>query len=201
MSRILVIESSARQQGSVSRQLTGQFLLQWRQAHPDDVVQVRDLAVEQVPHLDADLLGGWMKPAEQQSAAEQQAAQLSDQLTEELQSADVLVLAAPMYNFSIPSTLKAWLDHVLRAGKTFKYTETGPQGLLTGKRAYVLTARGGIYAGGSLDHQEPYLRQALGFIGIHEVEFVHAEGINLGADSMEKGLNKAREQLKHSLAA
>ena len=195
MSRSLVIESSARQQGSVSRQLTEQFLVQWRQAHPADVVQVRDLAVEQVPHLDADLLGGWMKPAEQQSAAEQQAAQLSDLLTDELLTADVLVLAAPMYNFAIPSTLKAWLDHVLRAGKTFKYTETGPQGLLTGKRAFVLTARGGIYAGGSLDHQEPYLRQALGFIGIHQVEFVHAEGINLGAESMQKGLSKAREKL------
>lgn len=195
MSRILVIESSARQQGSVSRQLTEQFIAQWHQAHPADQVQVRDLASEPVPHLDADLLGGWMKPAEQQSAAELQAAQRSDLLTEELLAADVLVLAAPMYNFAIPSTLKAWLDHVLRAGKTFKYTETGPQGLLTGKRAFVLTARGGIYAGGSLDHQEPYLRQALGFIGIHQVEFVHAEGLNLGADSMEKGLSKAQEQL------
>ena len=195
MSRILVIESSARQQGSVSRQLTEQFIAQWRHAHPADEVQVRDLASEPVPHLDADLLGGWMKPAEQQTVAEQQALQRSDLLTEELLAADVLVLAAPMYNFAIPSTLKAWLDHVLRAGKTFKYSETGPQGLLTGKRAFVLTARGGIYAGGSLDHQEPYLRQALGFIGIHQVDFVHAEGLNLGADSMEKGLGKAREQL------
>jgi FMN-dependent NADH-azoreductase len=195
MSRILVIESSARQQGSVSRQLTEQFIAQWRHAHPADDVQVRDLASEPVPHLDADLLGGWMKPAEQQTVAEQQALQRSDLLTEELLAADVLVLAAPMYNFAIPSTLKAWLDHVLRAGKTFKYSETGPQGLLTGKRAFVLTARGGIYAGGSLDHQEPYLRQALGFIGIHQVDFVHAEGLNLGADSMEKGLGKAREQL------
>jgi len=195
MSRILVIESSARQQGSVSRQLTEQFIAQWRHAHPADDVQVRDLASEPVPHLDADLLGGWMKPAAEQTPAEQQALQRSDLLTEELLAADVLVLAAPMYNFAIPSTLKAWLDHVLRAGKTFKYSETGPQGLLTGKRAFVLTARGGIYAGGSLDHQEPYLRQALGFIGIHQVDFVHAEGLNLGADSMEKGLGKAREQL------
>ncbi|SDU11736.1 FMN-dependent NADH-azoreductase [Pseudomonas pohangensis] len=195
MSRILVIESSARQQGSVSRQLTEQFIAQWRHAHPADEVQVRDLASEPVPHLDADLLGGWMKPAAEQTPAEQQALQRSDLLTEELLAADVLVLAAPMYNFAIPSTLKAWLDHVLRAGKTFKYSETGPQGLLTGKRAFVLTARGGIYAGGSLDHQEPYLRQALGFIGIHQVDFVHAEGLNLGADSMEKGLGKAREQL------
>lgn len=195
MSRILVIESSARQQGSVSRELTRQFIAQWQQTHPADQVQLRDLAVEPVPHLDADLLGGWLKPSDQQSSAEQQALLRSNRLTEELLAADVLVLAAPMYNFAIPSTLKAWLDHVLRAGLTFKYTETGPQGLLSGKRAFVLTARGGIYAGSTMDHQEPYLRQALGFIGIHQVEFVHAEGLNLGADSLEKGLSQAREQL------
>jgi FMN-dependent NADH-azoreductase len=195
MSRILVIESSARHQGSVSRQLTGQFLQQWLESNPADQVQVRDLAVEPVPHLDADLLGGWMKPAREQSAAEQEALQRSERLTDELLAADVLVLAAPMYNFAIPSTLKAWLDHVLRAGKTFNYSETGPQGLLSGKRAIVLTARGGIHAGGSQDHQEPYLRQALGFIGIHQVDFVHAEGINLGAESMQRGLSKARDQL------
>jgi len=195
MSRVLVIESSARQQGSVSRQLTEQFIANWKATHPADQVTIRDLAVEQVPHLDADLLGGWMKPAEQLSEVEKAALARSNQLTEELLAADVLVLAAPMYNFAIPSTLKAWLDHVLRAGVTFKYTETGPQGLLSGKRAYVLTARGGIYAGSSMDHQEPYLRQALGFIGIHEVGFIHAEGLNLGAEFQEKGLAQAKAQL------
>lgn len=195
MSRILVIESSARQEGSVSRQLTGDFIAQWRKAHPQDDVQVRDLAVEPVPHLDATLLAGWMKPAEQQSDIERAAAARSNLLTDELLAADVLVLAAPMYNFAIPSTLKSWLDHVLRAGVTFKYTETGPQGLLTGKRAYVLTARGGIYAGSGLDHQEPYLRQALAFIGIHDVQFIHAEGLNMGAEFQEKGIAKAREQV------
>ncbi|MDF3931792.1 FMN-dependent NADH-azoreductase [Pseudomonas citronellolis] len=195
MSRVLVIESSARQQGSVSRQLTAEFIANWRAAHPADAIQVRDLALEQVPHLDADLLGGWMKPADQQSAAEQAALQRSNLLTDELLAADVLVLAAPMYNFAIPSTLKSWLDHVLRAGVTFKYTETGPQGLLTGKRAYILTSRGGVYAGGPLDHQEPYLRQALAFVGIHDVTFVHAEGLNMGAEFADKGLAKAREQL------
>ena len=195
MSRVLVIESSARQQDSVSRQLTADFVTQWQAAHPQDQVQVRDLAKQPVPHLDEALLGGWMKPVEQQSEAEQAAAVRSNQLTDELLAADVLVLAAPMYNFAIPSTLKAWLDHVLRAGVTFKYTETGPQGLLTGKRAFVLTARGGIYAGSGLDHQEPYLRQALAFIGIHDVQFIHAEGLNMGAEFQEKGLAKAREQL------
>lgn len=195
MSRILVIESSARQQGSVSRELTQQFIANWQAARPADQVQVRDLAAEPVPHLDATLLGGWMTPSEQQSDAEKAALARSNQLTDELLAADVLVLAAPMYNFAIPSTLKAWLDHVLRAGVTFKYTETGPQGLLTGKRAFVLTARGGIYAGSGLDHQEPYLRQALAFIGIHDVQFIHAEGLNMGAEFSEKGLAQAKAKL------
>ncbi len=195
MSHVLVIESSARQQGSVSRELTAQFIAQWQAAHPADQVTVRDLAVEQVPHLDINLLGGWMTPADQQTDAEKVALARSNKLTEELLAADVLVLAAPMYNFTIPSTLKSWLDHVLRAGVTFKYTETGPKGLLSGKRAYVLTTRGGIYAGSSMDHQEPYLRQALGFIGIHDVSFIHAEGLNLGGEFLEKGLNQAKAQL------
>ncbi|GIZ11429.1 FMN-dependent NADH-azoreductase [Pseudomonas sp. NCCP-436] len=195
MSRVLVIESSARQQGSVSRELTRQFITNWQAANPADQIQLRDLAAEPVPHLDATLLGGWMTPSEQQSEAEKAALARSNQLTEELLVADVLVLAAPMYNFSIPSTLKAWLDHVLRAGITFKYTETGPQGLLNGKRAFVLTARGGIYAGSALDHQEPYLRQALAFIGIHDVQFIHAEGLNMGGEFSEKGLAQARARL------
>lgn len=195
MSRVLIIESSARQQDSVSRQLTQQFISQWQAAHPADQITVRDLAINPVPHLDSTLLGGWMKPAEQRNEIEQLALERSNQLTDELVAADVLVLAAPMYNFAIPSTLKAWFDHVLRAGVTFKYGETGPQGLLIGRRAYVLTARGGIYAGSSLDHQEPYLRQVLGFVGIHDVTFIHAEGLNMGGDFLEKGLNQAKAKL------
>jgi len=195
MSQVLVIESSARQQDSVSRQLTAEFVRQWQLAHPQDRIQLRDLARDPVPHLDADLLGGWMTPAAQQSPAEQAALQRSELLTAELLAADVLVLAAPMYNFAIPSTLKAWLDHVLRAGVTFRYTENGPRGLLQGKRAFVLTARGGIYTGTAMDHQEPYLRQALGFIGIDDVQFIHAEGLNLGGAQAEQGLLKARQRL------
>ena len=195
MSNVLIIESSARQQGSFSRQLTRQFISQWQAARPADHVTVRDLALNPVPHLDANLLGGWMKPEAQRSADEQASLQRSDELTDEVLGADVLVLAAPMYNFAIPSTLKAWLDHVLRAGVTFKYTEIGPQGLLTGKKAYVLTARGGLYAGSTSDHQEPYLRQVMAFIGIHDVTFIHAEGLNLGGDFQEKGLNQAKARL------
>ena len=195
MSNVLIIESSARQQDSFSRQLTRQFISQWQAAHSADQVAVRDLALAPVPHLDASLLGGWMKPEGQRNADEQISLQRSNELTDELLAADVLVLAAPMYNFAIPSTLKAWLDHVLRAGVTFKYTETGPQGLLVGKKAYVLTARGGLYAGSTSDHQEPYLRQVMAFIGIHDVTFIHAEGMNLGGDFQEKGLNQAKARL------
>jgi FMN-dependent NADH-azoreductase len=195
MSNVLVIESSARKEGSFSRQLTADFIAQWRAAHPQDSIVVRDLADEQVPHLDIDLLSGWMKPADQQSATEKAAAARSDALTAELLAADVLVLGAPMYNFAIPSTLKSWLDHVLRAGVTFKYTETGPQGLLGGKRAFVLTARGGILAGGPMDHQEPYLRQVLGFIGIQDVQFIHAEGLAMGEEAVSKGVAAAKARL------
>lgn len=195
MSNVLIIESSARQQDSFSRELTQQFISHWKTLHPADRLTTRDLAVNPVPHLDADLLGGWMKPEAQRNAVEQVSLQRSNELTDELLAADVLVLAAPMYNFAIPSTLKAWLDHVLRAGLTFKYTDTGPQGLLTGKKAYVLTARGGIYAGSTADHQEPYLRQVLAFVGIHDVTFIHAEGMNLGGDFQEKGLNQAKARL------
>lgn len=195
MSHVLIVESSARQQDSISRQLTQDFTAQWRAAHPADQITVRDVAANPVPHLDADLLGGWMNPEDQRSAAQHQALARSNVLTDELLAADVLVLAAPMYNFTIPSTLKAWLDHVLRAGITFKYTPTGPQGLLNGKRAIVLTARGGIHAGAGSDHQEPYLRQVLGFIGIHDVTFIHAEGLNMSGDFHEKGLNRAKASL------
>lgn len=195
MSRVLIIESSARQQGSVSRQLTQAFISQWDRAHPEDEVVVRDVAEHVLPHLDASLLGAWTKPEAEHDVAEREALQRSNLLTDELLAADVLVLAAPMYNFTIPSTLKAWLDHVLRAGVTFKYTATGPQGLLEGKRAIVLTSRGGVHAGGASDHQEPYLRQVLAFIGIHDVTFVHAEGLNMGGEVAERGLSQAMASL------
>ncbi len=191
MSRVLVLESSARRQDSASHQLIERIIADWQQRHPEDQIQRRDLAVDAIPHLDSDLLAGWMKPADQQSAAERAAAARSDLLTEELKAADVLVIGAPMYNFGIPSTLKAWIDHVLRAGITFKYTETGPVGLLKNTRAIVVSSRGGIYAGSELDHHEPFLRQVLGFVGIHQVDFVLAEGLNMGADAAEKGQAKA----------
>lgn len=127
MSNVLIIKSSARQQDSISRQLTQQFISQWQAAHPEDRITMRDVALNPVPHLDAHLLGGWMKPADQRNASEQGSLDRSSELTDELLAADVLVMAAPMYNFAISSTLKAWLDHGLRAGVTFKYTARPPK--------------------------------------------------------------------------
>lgn len=195
MSQLLVIESSARHEGSISRQLTQDYIARWQAQQPQAHVVVRDVGKEPLPHLDADLLAGWMLPKDQQTAAQQAAALRSDQAIEQLLAADVLLLAAPMYNFSIPSTLKAWFDHVLRAGVTFQYTEQGPKGLLSGKRAVVLTARGGVHAGLPSDHQEAYLRQLLAFIGIDEVQFIHAEGLNMGQVSAAQGLSKAQQAL------
>ncbi len=191
MAQLLVIDSSARQHGSVSRQLTERFLAHWLEKRPGDAVCRRDLGIEPLPHLDASLLDAWMQPAESHGAAECDALQRANRLVGELVAADVLVLGAPMYNFAIPSTLKAWFDHVLRAGVTFRYSENGPHGLLHGKRAFVITARGGIYEGGCQDHQESYLRQVLAFMGIHDVTFIHAEGLNLGAEFMARGLEAA----------
>ena len=191
MSKLLVIDSSARVEGSVSRQLSQAFIKHYQMLHPNTELTVRDVGVNPVPHLDGDLLAGWMLPAEQQNDVQKAALARSNALTEELQAADTLVLALPMYNFGIPSTLKAWLDHVLRAGVTFKYTDKGPVGLLEGKRAVVLTARGGVYAGTALDQQVPYLRQALAFIGITDVTFIHAEGLNMGGDASAKGTAEA----------
>lgn len=191
MSSVLIIESSARQHESVSRQLTQQFIKQWRTAHPKDQIIIRDVALNPIPHMDANLIDGWMKPAGQRSENEQICLERSNELTNELLAADVLVIASPMYNFTISSTLKAWLDHVIRAGVTFKYTHARPQGLLTGKRAVVLTARGGIHTDDSSDHQEPYLSQVLLFIGIHDITFIHAEGINLSSIFREKGIRHA----------
>ena len=195
MAHVLVIESSARKQGSISRQLTEAFVANWLREHPLDRLVRRDLAEQPLPHLDEDLLMSWMSPAEQLSAVQREALKRSNDLIEELKQADVLVIAAPMYNFGIPSTLKAWFDHVLRAGVTFKYTEQGPVGLLQGKRAFILTARGGIHSGGPSDHQDPHLRQLLGFIGIDQVRSVHAEGLNLGDQAHQQGLTKAMTHL------
>ena len=204
MANILHINSSVRTAGSLSRQLSAEFLGQWRANHPTDSIVERDLAAQPVPHLSEEILGAFFTPAANRTPAQNQTAQLSEQLIAELFAADVIVIGAPMYNFSISSGLKAWIDQVARAGLTFKYTETGPVGLVTGKKVYVFTSRGGVYSSGpgkAMDFHETYLRAVLGFIGLTDITFVHTEGVALGEAAVGNALTQTRSAITELAAA
>jgi len=190
------VRCSIRSTGSISRQLTAEFLDKWKAAQPADVIVERNLAVDPVPHLTEQVMGAFYTPPEQRSPEQVQTVQLSDALLAELFSADIIVLGAPMYNFSISSSLKAWIDHVTRAGLTFNYKETGPVGMVQGKKVYVVTARGGVYSQGpaqSMDFQETYLRAVLGFIGLTDITFVRAEGLAMGDSAVDAALSQSRQ--------
>jgi FMN-dependent NADH-azoreductase len=179
MKTLLQIQSSMFESGGQSSRLAARFVEEWRKDN-DGAVMVRDIGREPVPHLTAERFQALLAKPEERTPAQQAIAGFSDTLVDELERADVIVLGLPMYNYGVPSTLKAYFDHVARAGVTFRYTENGPQGLLTGKRAYVFAARGGVHAGTPLDTQTPYVRDFLRFIGIEDVEFVYAEGLAMG---------------------
>jgi len=151
---------------------------------------VRDLSKEPVPHLDAARFGAFLAKPEERTAEQRTVVEYSDRLIGELKAADTIVIGLPMYNFALPSTLKAYFDHIARAGVTFKYTDKGPVGLLTGKKAFVFVARGGLY--GEDHSQTAYVRQFLGFLGITDVEFIYAEGLAISPASKEQGLARAR---------
>ena len=197
MSTILHLNTSIRTSGSHSRTLSGEFLA--RLATPGrDVVIERDLAARPLPHLDEATMGAFFTPADQRSPAQNQALALSNELVAELQSADTIVIGAPMYNFSISSGFKAWIDHVARAGVTFKYTEKGPVGLLGGKKVYVFTARGGVYSHGpamGMDFHETYLRGVLGFLGLTDITFIHTEGLGKGEDAVNEAVAQTRARI------
>ena len=199
MSKLLFVTSSLFGEQSKSAQLAREFVEAWRGTHPGTTVIERPLTPESIPHLSLNALGALMAPAEQRSAEQHSTVAFADGLIEELESADTIVLAVPMYNFSIPSTLKAWIDHVARAGRTFRYSPQGPEGLLTGKKVFVVTGRGGVYTGNSpakvLDFQEPYLRGVLGFLGLTDVSFIHVEGLRVSPEAAEQGLARAREAI------
>jgi FMN-dependent NADH-azoreductase len=192
MTTILKLDSSLYSQGGQSAQLAQQFIDALRDREPGAHVIERDLGREPVPHLDAARFQAFLTPPEQRTSAQRAVADFSDALIAELRAADVLVLGVPMYNFGVSSQLKAYFDHIARAGVTFRYTDKGPVGLLTGKRAYVFATRGGLYAGTPSDTQTAYVRQFLGFLGITAVEFIYAEGLALGPDAREASLAQAR---------
>ncbi len=179
---ILRIDASARRSGSVSRELTDKIIARLPGAH----VVTRDLAETPVPQLDEAWVGANFTPAEERSAEQRAKLAFSDALVSELQEADIVVIGLPMYNFGVPAAFKAWVDHVARAGVTFQYTETGPKGLLTGKRVIVAMASGGVEAGSEFDFATGYVRHVLGFIGITEVEFVTADRLMIDADATLK---------------
>ncbi|SFL85507.1 FMN-dependent NADH-azoreductase [Marinobacter zhejiangensis] len=191
MQNILVITASIFGQNGQSSQLVTKTLNKLTRQHPDAQVTVRDLAKEPVPHLDAERFGAFLSAQGEPTAEQAAVLTYSDELIAELKRADAVVLGVPMYNFGVPSVLKAYFDHIARAGVTFRYTENGPQGLLEDKPVYVLAARGGIYSGTPNDSQTPFLRSFLGFLGLTSVEFVYAEGLNMGDDQKAQALDKA----------
>jgi FMN-dependent NADH-azoreductase len=191
MKTLLQIRSSIFSDGGESSRLAERYVAAWREANPDGQVITRDLAREPVPHLDAARFGAFIaKPAER-TPGQQAVVAYSDALIAELKQADIVVLGLPMYNFGVPSMLKAYFDHVARVGVTFRYTEKGPVGLLTGKAVYVFAARGGLYAGTPRDTETPYIREFLSFLGMSDIEFVYAEGLAISPASKEQAIAKA----------
>jgi FMN-dependent NADH-azoreductase len=196
MKTLLVINSSVSGANSVSRVLVEHAVEEFTRIHPGYRILRRDVGQAPIPHLTDETVAGVR--GRPQTASEQSTRRLSDELIAELRAADTLIIGAPMYNFGVSTGLRAWFDHVLRVGETFSYSEAGPQGLLSGKRAIVVKSRGGLYSEGPAkagDFQEPYLRQLLGFIGVTDVTFIRAEKISSGAQARDAAISTAKTQL------
>lgn len=196
---ILQINASARREGAHSTRVatttTGRLLAQ----NPHATVTLRDLAVTPHPVLDEAALGALFTPADQRSPEQAARVALDDALIAEIQAHDVVVLGVPMYNFGVPVQLKNWIDAIARAGVTFRYTATGPEGLLKGKTVYVALARGGRYRGTEADTQVPYLKTVLGFLGLTDVRFIYAEGLAMGPEAVEAAYAQVAADLDQAL--
>jgi FMN-dependent NADH-azoreductase len=196
MPTLLQVQSSLFSGDGQSSRLADRFVATWRAANPHGTVVVRDLARDPVPHLDAARFGAFLATAAQRTEDQCAAVAFSDALIDELRRADVVVIGLPMYNFGVPSVLKAYFDHVARAGVTFRYTESGPQGLLKGKRVVVFAARGGRHAGTPRDTQTAFVRDFLAFIGMDDVQFVYAEGLALGEETRRTAIAEAHATIE-----
>ena len=198
MNNILILDSAATGESSVSRRLTRAAAEVLVARDPDAHITLRDVGSNPIPHLNAETVPA-IRAGIVETEAAREALELSDALIAELKAADLIVIGAPMYNFGMPSTLKAWFDHVLRAGITFRYTENGPEGLLKGKKAVVIQSRAGLYSEGAaapMDGQEPHLRTLLGFMGLDDVAWVRAERLAFGADVAEASIDAAAAELR-----
>ncbi len=196
MNKLLHIDSSILGGNSVSRQLTAQIVASWRAAHPATEVSYLDLAVETPGHFSADAMGFRLPPSSGQlSEAQKRENAISEALVSQFLAADVLVIGAPLYNFTIPTQLKAWIDRIAQIGRTFKYTDKGPVGLAGGKTVIAASTRGGMYstsdAGNAMEHQESYLKTIFGFFGVTDVRFVRAEGLGMGEAAKAAALASA----------
>ncbi len=195
MTKLLAITSSPAGEYSKSNALVNKFVEDWT-AHVDDVeTQHRDLGVSPPPHIDAGMIGSYYTAPDERSDDQRALIVYSDELVDELIDADVIVIGAPMHNFGITSSLKTWFDHVARVGRSFRYSENGPEGLIKGKKVFVITAHGGNYSAGSpahaMDHQKPLLKTMLGFMGMDDVTFIHAYGVAGG----DQGIRAAEGEI------
>lgn len=196
MSSILHLDASPRGERSISRHLSHEFIEQWRQNHPTTSVVYRDLGHQPPPHVTEAWVVGAFTPPESHPEDAQAAMRLSDALINEFMSANRYVFGVPMHNFSVPSTFKTYVDQIVRVGRTFA---ADGKGLVTGKKLLVITSRGNNYSAGSpmqaFDHQEPWIRTIFGFIGIRDITFIHAQGMNLGDEARETGMKHARDEI------
>jgi FMN-dependent NADH-azoreductase len=203
MTSILLVTSSPRGTASHSTRLATELVDKLSAFHPESAVVRRDLVRDELPHIGTHFATGIATPANQRSAKQEGAVVVSDAVVDEALAADTIVIAAGIINFSIPSTLKAWLDHLARSGRTFRYTENGPVGLIGNKKIYLVVASGGIYSEGPdtpLDHAVPYLISVLSFMGMNDVDVVRIEGVAMGADAEREALSKAQNRLSELAA-
>ena len=197
--KILQINASARREGANSTVVANRIVDRLKSADPAATVTLRDLAANPHPVLDETALGALFTPADKRTPEQAARVALDDALIAEVQSHDAIVLGVPMYNFGVPVQLKNWIDAIARAGVTFRYTAEGPEGLLKGKTVYVALARGGRYRGTPNDSQVPYLKTVLGFLGLTDVRFVHAEGLAMGEDAFAQGMAEADADIAAAL--
>jgi len=194
--KLLHVDSSPLSTNSVSRQLTARIVAQWQATHPGTVVETLDLDKNAPSHLNLDSLGFKLGTKAETEAARREN-EISERLVTQFLAADVIVVGAPMYNFSVPTQLKAWIDRLAQAGRTFTYTDKGPQGLAVGKTLIVASTRGGKYdVGSAMDHQESYLKAVFGFMGVTDVRFVRAEGVAMGDAAKTQALAEAELQIQ-----
>jgi FMN-dependent NADH-azoreductase len=203
MSRILYVSSSPRGSASYSNRVAARVIRELRQANPQTTVTVRDLAQDPPPHIDVDFVAATRSADGPRTERQRAILAQSDALVAELFAADIIVIAAPMSNFSVATTLKSWFDYIARAGRTFSYSEAGPKGLVTGKRVIVVSASGGVYSGenAAFDFQVPWLRNMLGLLGMTDVEVIRIEGTALGPEATDKALERANAHARDLVGA